>query len=200
MADRTLRSTEMLVQAVATALPPDLLRVVFLKYYGVFWWRTSDQVRWRIQFRDRRGLCRWTEGELRVSVRGGPTKPAWYLALRRTTDAGPRWDFGVDVRADEPLAAWQMDRMAEFVVDDVPVQHELKMVVVACGQLCGEWGYRQWWKRRGTNLPGRAYVARVLLAWLTKHDVPMCATMRRHVACKLRAEGIGEKPARCMEL
>ena len=177
-------------------LSADVLRLIFLEYYKAFWANPVNMFHACSTHFAHGLVCKWN-ATLRVQRRG-LNEPEFAItaevstsnSLGMTTDSRR-----VLVRTSEPLRPSDIDSIVAFLLGTGTGQraghHRMEVLVVGGGQLMGEFGYERPMFSGDATGP-TAYLARALLKWLRRQDVPMEAAVDLRDAVRGRAAKFGD--------
>lgn len=176
--------TDRQLKRLGAAVPSDNLRAIFLLYHAAFWSSRVNQAIFcaRTLYGANRGPYKLRvkrEGTLaspEFAIYGGSNgKGSRLMALRRAT-------------ADDVAS------LAASVTASMPRQHDKMMAtLVAGGRLHGNYEYHRR-QRGGTydDVKPMAYVTRIVLEFLERHDVPIAPAERRLVIARVRTACRGD--------
>ena len=182
-------------------LSTDTLRRIYLDFYKLFWANPVNQFHACSTYYATNMVCKWN-AKLRVQRRG-LNDPEFAVTAEEST-----WNsMGMStesrrvlVRCKGPLRSTDIDAIVKVLVGTLQrgAHHRMDVLMVGGGQVMGEFGY----DRRmfsGDRTGPTAYLARALLKWLRRQDVPVEADAYVQDAVRGRRAGFGDDlPASCV--
>lgn len=171
--------------AAHRALPPDALRTIYLLYFAKFWSDPRYQLIACATHATRGTIARTTRKL--VVRRAAPTAPIQIYLVTDASTAKTKTELVAVVDSHMNLA--QLDVLADLLyVTGSTRHHKMCMLAVAAGMLA-EFEYER--PLSGSMPPAKpkAFIARVLTAWLARHDVLLDRAAAAVLEARCRAAG-----------
>jgi hypothetical protein len=170
-------------------LPQDNLRQIFLEYNKKFWKSPVNQLvlgafdsKKRVSYSLRVSKLGLAQGTSCFCVRGGEFGTGASKLL-------------LTVPAGSAVTVAAMEKLTGAVMAALPRMHiKLAATLIAGDAHMGDYGYRRTVRGNGgyDDVRAKAYVARLLLRFLYRHDVPVSSNTHRAVITAARQAGLGD--------